>query len=706
MRQLTQDLNKGAIVLTELPSLSVEHGAVWVRASVTLVSIGTERMLVDFGRGNLIQKALQQPDKVRQVLDKVRSDGLIQTLESVRNKLDTPLALGYCNVGVVESVGQGVQGFSVGDRVLSNGKHAEVVCVPQNLCAKIPDSVDDESAAFGVIASIALQGIRLIQPTLGESVVVTGLGLVGLIAVQLLRAHGCRVIGLDFDEAKLDLAERFGAEVVRLSRGQDPIAAAQRFSRGRGVDAVLITASTKSNEPIHQAATMCRKRGRIVLVGVVGMEMSRADFYEKELSFQVSCSYGPGRYDPEYEEKGHDYPIGYVRWTEQRNFEAVLDMMADGRLDVRPLISHRFAFEDAPQAYDLIATGNPLGVLLKYPGGDPVALMQRTVDLPPPNRPGTGSVSLAFVGAGNYASAVLVPAFARTPARLRAIASATGLSAVHVGRKHGVEQATTDAAALLTDDSVHAVVVTTRHDSHARWVVDALGSGKHVFVEKPLTITLEQLDQVRSCHAGLGKEAPILMVGFNRRYAPQVQALKRALSGRQATVSMVMTVNAGAIPASHWTQDPQVGGGRLIGEGCHFVDLLRYLAGSPISRHAVVAMAGQGPRDTWSLQLGFANGSVGTVHYFANGNRRFPKERLEVFCEGGIARIDNFRRLESVGWPGLASSRAWRQDKGQRACAAAFVQAITSGDATGLIPPTELFEVAEVCIRAAEEIGR
>ena len=383
MKQILQSLKTGDTKLADVPVPGVKRGQLLIQTSKTLISAGTERMLVEFGKASWIDKARQQPDKVRMVLDKIRTDGLLPTVEAVLNKLDQPLPLGYCNAGRVVEVGAGVEGFAPGDRVVSNGKHADVVAVPMNLCAKVPDKVTGEEAAFTVLGAIALQGIRLVNPTLGETVVVTGLGLIGLVTVQLLRAHGCRVLGIDFDADKLALARQFGAETVDLSTGQDPVVVAQAFSRGRGVDAVIVTAATKSSEPMHQAALMCRKRGRIVLVGVTGLELSRADFFEKELTFQVSCSYGPGRYDPSYEEKGQDYPVGFVRWTEQRNFEAVLDMMADGRLDVKPLISHRFAITEAEQAYELVGGAAPsLGILLEYPAGD-ITTESRTVKLPP-----------------------------------------------------------------------------------------------------------------------------------------------------------------------------------------------------------------------------------------------------------------------------------------------------------------------------------
>jgi predicted dehydrogenase/threonine dehydrogenase-like Zn-dependent dehydrogenase len=673
----------------------------------------------------------QQPDKVRQVLEKMRTDGVAATLEAVQSKLDQPLALGYCNVGRVLEVGAGVEGFAVGERVVSNGKHAEAVVVPQNLCARIPDGVDDESAAFTVLGAIALQGIRLIQPTLGETVVVSGLGLIGLMAVQILRANGCRVLGMDMDAGRLALARQFGAECVDLGKGEDPVAAAMAFSRGRGVDAVLLTASTSSSEPVAQAAHMCRKRGRIVLVGVTGLELSRADFYEKELSFQVSCSYGPGRYDPNYEDKGHDYPVGYVRWTEQRNFEAVLDLMASGALDVKPLVSHRYGVDEAGQAYDLLASGAPsLGILLRYPereGEAATRLRARTVPLVATSTatattaaasPAAGTATvMGVIGAGNYAGRVLIPAFKRAGATLHTLVSSGGVSAAYHGGKQGFDQASTDAAAVLADPAIGTVVVATRHDSHASYVCRALDAGKHVFVEKPLAVTEDDVDRIEAVLSRLRAltssepasrkvptgptSAPLLMVGFNRRFAPQVVKMHELLAGIREPKAFVMTVNAGAIPPEHWTQDAEAGGGRIVGEACHFIDLLRHLAGAPITSQQVAAIrGGTGPVDRVSFTLGFADGSIGTVHYLSNGHRAFPKERLEVFAAGRVLQLDNFRRLKGYGWPGFSSMNLWRQDKGQDACAKAFVEAVRSGGPSP-IPPDELLEVARVTIAVA-----
>lgn len=702
MKQILQSLKTGVTEVADVPSPGAGRGSLLIHTSHTLISAGTERMLVEFGQAGLLDKARQQPDKVAMVLDKVRTDGLIPTLESVRHKLDQPLALGYCNVGVVAETGAGVSGFAPGDRVASSGKHAEVVSVPVNLCCRVPDAVPDDHAAFTVLGAIALQGIRLAQPSLGEAVVVTGLGLIGLMTVQLLRAHGCRVLGIDLDSDKLAMARRFGAETVDLSAGGDPVAVAREFSRGRGVDAVLVTAATRSSEPMHQAALMCRQRGRIVLIGVAGLELSRDDFFKKELTFQVSSSYGPGRYDPNYEEKGQDYPVGFVRWTEGRNFEAVLDMMATGRLDVGPLISHRFAIDDAARAYALVAGEAPsLGILLEYPGFAQRPAPARTVPLPEggaahESRPGAPKVS--FIGSGNYATAVLIPAFKAAGAMLRTVASSGGVSGLHAGRKFGFTQATTDTASVLADPGTAAVAITTRHDSHARLVREALAAGKHVFVEKPLCLTLAELADIDAAHADAAAtgKAPILMVGFNRRFAPQVVRMKSLLAGATGPKAFVMTVNAGAIPLEHWTQDPDVGGGRILGEGCHFIDLLRFLAGSPIESHHRATM-GAATADTATVQLGFADGSIGSIHYFANGSKRFPKERLEVFAGGRVLQLDNFRKLTGFGWPGFTRMRLWRQDKGQRACAAAFVRAVEQGGASP-IPISELLEVSRVSI--------
>ncbi len=704
MKQIVQQLDSGVTAIVEAPSPRVARGTVLISTTRSLISAGTERMLVGFGKASLLAKARQQPERVKDVLGKVRTDGLFSTIDAVRSKLGQPLPLGYCNVGKVIAVGDDIVDLKPGDRVVSNGPHADIVRVPVNLCAKIPEGVDDEAAAFVVVASIGLQGIRLAEPTLGESFVVTGAGLIGLLTIQLLRAHGCRVLAIDFDEAKLALARQYGAETCNPARGENPVAAGLGFSRGRGVDGVIITASTKSNDPVTQAAHMCRKRGRIILVGVTGLELNRADFYEKELTFQVSCSYGPGRYDPSYEEGGQDYPLAFVRWTERRNFEAILDLMASGDLDTTALVTRRFAFEDAETAYaELTSDGSGLGFVLEYAA--PVE--ERTVATTHFQAVSfaTDRPTVAVIGAGNYASRVLIPALKAADAQLHTVVTSGGLSGAIAGKRDGFAAATTDVAAVMTDPMIDTLVVATRHDSHAGFAADALNHGKHVFVEKPLALDTAQLKVVETAYAAAQERgpAPQLMIGFNRRFAPQIVKMKALLDQVAEPKSFLMVMNAGAIPKKHWTQDLAVGGGRIIGEACHFIDLMRFLAGTRIVDVAARRMGDtqhvEVTEDKASITLGFADGSFGTIMYLANGASSFPKERIEVFTAGRVLQIDNFRRMTGYGWPGFRKQNLMRQDKGQAACAAAFLAGVKAGKPA--IPVDEIFEVAQATIEAA-----
>lgn len=709
MKQVLQDLSNGSTLVLEAPVASISSGQLLLNTNITLISAGTERMLVGFGKASYLEKARQQPEKVKMVLEKVKTDGLMTTIDAVQSKLAQPLPLGYCHVGVVDEVGAGVSEFKLGDRVVSNGSHADVVKVPKNLCAHIPDNVDDESAAFTVMASIGLQGIRLVAPTLGEAVVVIGVGLIGLLTVQLLKAQGCRVLAIDFDESKLVLARQFGAETCNPSMGEDVVAIAMAFSRGRGVDAVIITASTKSNDPVTQAAQMSRKRGRIVLVGVTGLELNRTDFYEKELSFQVSCSYGPGRYEPDYEIKGVDYPVGFVRWTEQRNFEACLDMMASGQLDVKPLITHRYLFEDAASAYQTLTEDkSALGIILQYTS-KPETRFMKSVTLQENMHFDALKPVLGFIGAGNYASRMLIPAFKTAGAQFHSIVTSNGVSGVIQGKKAGFAHASTDIDAVLTNKIINTIAIVTRHDTHAALVTKALQAGKHVFVEKPLALHLTELADIEAAYhtaAMLGKK-PHLMVGFNRRFAPHIQKMKSLLCAVKEPKTFIMTMNAGAIPADHWTQDLNIGGGRIIGEACHFIDLMRYLAGCEITSINTRRMGDTSflavLDDKAAITLGFADGSFGTIHYLANGASTFPKERIEVFTAGRILQLDNFRKLNGFGWPGFKKMNLWRQDKGQKACAQAFLSSISQGENTP-IPIEEIFEVARVTIEVATRL--
>lgn len=698
MKQLLQRFDTGTTMLAEVPVPAVSGPTLLVRGAASLISAGTERMLVDFGRASLIQKARQQPDKVRQVLDKVRTDGLAPTMEAVRAKLEAPIPLGYCSAGTVVEAGPRVKGFSPGDRVVTNGPHAEYVRVPHTLAARIPDGVSFEAAAFTPVAAIGLQGIRLAAPTLGETVVVYGLGLIGLLTVQLLRASGCRVIGIDRDAERLALAERFGAIPLDGSAG-DVVAGVEAITGGVGADAVLLTLASDSDEPVHQAAAMSRQRGRLVLVGVTGLSLRREDFFKKELTFAVSCSYGPGRYDPEYEEGGRDYPVGFVRWTEQRNFEAVLAMMATGALDPLPLVTHRFAFADAPAAYDVITGGErSLGVVLTYPAADDAAVSRaRTIERvrAEPTRAGGAGV----IGAGNFAVRTLLPAMQAEGVRLRAIASGGGTTGAVAAEKFNFERATTDLEAIFGDPEVDAVYVLTRHDSHASLAVRALEAGKHVFVEKPLALTEDDLDAVAAAAQRSGRH---LMVGFNRRFAPLTTEVREILRGRVGPVSVIATVNAGAIPRDHWTQDPEAGGGRIVGEALHWIDLARSLVGAEIlDVHVTPARNPQGRPidDIAHVSVEFADGSTAVVHYLANGAKAFPKERIECFFDGKTVGIDNWRRLQRFGVPGPWFEGKGRMDKGHQAEIRAWIRAVREGGEPP-IPLAELIEVSRWAIRA------
>ncbi|MCS1411968.1 MAG: Inositol 2-dehydrogenase [Verrucomicrobia subdivision 3 bacterium] len=709
MKQILQDLKNGETLLADVPSPGVRRGQLLIRSAASLVSIGTEKVMIDFGKAGWIGKARRHPDKVRRVIEKIKTDGLGQTLEAVNAKLGQVLPLGYSNVGRVIEVGADVRGFQSGDLVVSNGPHAEVVAVPKNLCARVPDGVAEEDAVFTVVGSIGLQGIRLLKPTVGEYFAVTGLGLIGLLAVQILRANGCRVLGIDFDARKCELAQELGAEVAHLGSGTDPVNVANQISGGKGLDGVLITAATKSNGLVHQAALMCRKRGRIVLVGVAGLNLSRADFYEKELSFQVSCSYGPGRYDPEYEEKGRDYPYGFVRWTEQRNFEAILGLMERRMVNVGPLISHQFEFSDALRAYERVGDATTIGIVLKYAepavadatGMDSARIVALKV-APASKRSG---VCIGVIGAGGFTGQVLVPGLAATDARLKTIVSATGVTGTQLGKKYGFENSSTDADALLDDDDINTVVIATHHNTHARLVLAALRAGKHVYVEKPLCLNDAELTEIVHCYRALAEsdKPQFLLVGFNRRFSPQVQKIKSLISSMPQPKAMILTVNSGAVPSDHWVQDLEIGGGRVVGECCHFIDLLRFLAGSEIKtvRADECAPTGaSGPRDTITIQLGFRDGSIGAVHYFSNGNKGFPKERLEVFCGGKILSLDNFRRLSGFGWSGFSRMNLWKLDKGHAAEMRALVEAVKKGESAP-IPFDEIVEVTRASFAAA-----
>lgn len=694
MKQLLQSVSTGRPMVTELPCPIPGPNEILVRVNASAVSAGTEKAAVVFAEKSVLQKALARPDLVRQVVDKARREGILATVETVRNRLDTDLALGYSNAGVVIAVGEAVTGFTVGDRVACAGggyaSHAEIVRIPQNLAAVIPIGKHDmsfEEAAFATVGAIAMQGVRLAQLQLGETVAVIGLGLIGLIAVQLAKAAGCRVVGMDVNAERCRLAQKLGCDATADDEQAMQLAVAAA-TEGYGADAVVITAATPSDGPVTLAGDIARHRGRVVAVGAVGLGLPRKPYYDKELSFQISCSYGPGRYDPDYEEKGHDYPYGFVRWTEGRNVGAVLQSIAEGKLNVRSLISHRFPISEGEKAYELISgkTREPfLGVVLNYPEEPSMA---RRIDLNVRNSvsaPRVCEVRIGLVGAGNFATGVLLPAIKRAGRiGLVGVCAATGVSAHATGSRLGFRFCTTDFDELLNDPAINTIVIATRHHLHARQVIAALKAGKHVFCEKPLCLSQGELAEVVAAYeqmhdAGLSNQ---LLVGFNRRFASMAIELKDFISRVREPLMMHYRINAGYIPRSHWIQDADQGGGRIIGEACHFVDFLTFLASARVKSVRVAALPDNGRycEDNFVATLTYDNGSVGVITYVANGDKSVPKERIEVFGGGCAGVLHDFRRLELIRNGRTRTTRSWlRQDKGHSGEWRAFGKALAAG---------------------------
>lgn len=697
MKQIIQNIKTGETRLEEVPVPKAGRGQLLLKTTRSLVSLGTERMLVEFGKANWIQKARKHPDKVKLVVDKIMADGLLPTIETVFKTLDAPLPLGYCNAGVVVEIGPDVFEFKIGDRVASNGKHAEYVCIPQNLAALIPDAVSDEEAAFTAIGAIALQGIRLCKPALGETVVVLGLGLIGLITAQLLKANGCRTVGMDPEPEKLEIAKKLGIITID-PRESDVVTAVMEKTGNTGADAVIIAASAKTDDIISQAARMSRKRGRIILIGVVGLSLNRADFYEKELTFQVSCSYGPGRYDENYEQKGRDYPIGFVRWTEKRNFEAVLNALASGQLAVRPLVTQRIDLEDFRQIYDNLDQARFIASILVYPG---LAIKEPTISVV--SKRFSPGKSVGIIGAGNYTRMTVLPALKKCQTPISHISSANGLSSTNLAKKYGIAYSTTDYREILKDPQVGLVLITTRHDLHAKMVVECLNAGKHVFVEKPLALTRTELEDVKQAYQGSDRS---LTVGFNRRFSRHIQAIMKALGQQPGPLNLVATMNAGSIPPSFWVHDMEIGGGRIIGEACHCLDLLVYLAGSPIEAVCMNAL-GPSPRentDNACILLRFANGSTGVVNYFSNGSKAYSKERIEVYCQGRTAVIDNYRKTIAYGFPAFKGLKT-SIDKGHKAQFEMLNDRLTHGG-NALVPFADIENVTLASFAAIESLKK
>jgi polar amino acid transport system substrate-binding protein len=698
MKQILQNLKTGQLAVADVPQPVVQRGRVLIRTAASLISAGTERMTVDMAKKSLIGKARERPDLVKQVIQKAKNEGLMNTFNAVRSKLGSSTALGYSASGIVIGIGEDVTEFRVGDRVACAGagyaSHAEVLSVPKNLCVRLPENAGFEAGAFGTLGAIALQGVRLAEPTLGESVVVIGLGLLGQLAVQLLKANGCRVFGVDLDPKKIELARELGADGGALSDAEAK-SAVMEWSRGRGADAVLITAATSSNQPVELAGEISRMKGRVVAVGLVGLDVPRHLYYNRELTLKISMSYGPGRYDPEYEERGHDYPFAYVRWTEGRNIEAFLDLVVEGRVNVERLITHRFSIDEGESAYQLITgeTKEPyLAVLLNY---DTERELARRIESDKAStRASTApqkSVRLGMIGAGGYAKSMLLPNFKSTGVEFRAIATASGVSARDIGERYGFAYCASGADEIINDDEVNLIVIATRHDSHAELARRALELGRHVFVEKPLAMNDEELESVlNAAQASEGE----LMVGFNRRFSPHARAAKDFFANRQAPLSISYRVNAGRIPREHWIQDAREGGGRIIGEVCHFIDLMQFLTGAVTTRVYAESIMSRSQQivdeDSVFITLRFSDGSNGTIAYMAEGDKAMSKERVEIYGEGKTFVLEDFRSATMYRNGREETMKLRNQDKGQ----ADEVKAVCAVVLEGQPAPVELHDLA------------
>ena len=666
MKQVIQNVRSGELKVQEIPAPAVDHGSVLIANQSSLVSAGTEKMIVDLSKKSLLGKARERPDQVKRVLEKIRNEGLFSTIDQVRKKLDTPMTMGYSSAGIVLACGAGVQNFKPGDRVASNGPHAEIVSVPKNLCAAVANHVEFDHACFAVLGSIAMQGIRLSKTVLGDTVFVIGLGLVGQMTVALLKSAGARVIGTDLDQSKCDLALKMGAEIARPGIKAAEI---EQMTGGLGADSVVITASTKSNQPIELSADAVRKKGRVVLVGVVGLELDRRPFYFKEAEFVVSCSYGPGRYDANYEDRGIDYPAQYVRWTQQRNIQSVLNLMASRSVDVSPLISHTFSVDEASKAYDIINSGSEpyLGIVLNYPpltDEKPASKVQINA----PEKSKTGKARFGLLGAGNFARMVLLPAIQKSNLfQPVSICSSKGVSGTQLGTEAGFEISTTDEQEIFGDDSLDTVFSLTRHNQHVGHVLKAIQAGKNVFVEKPLCINTEELSEIETA-LSKHEHPPRVMVGFNRRFSPCAVELK-SLFENTTPMSVAIRFNAGAIPSDHWTQDDIEGGGRIIGEACHAIDLATYLTGSLPVRVFAESVAVDGSSeiadDQCFITLRHENGSVSSIGYISSGSKSFPKERIEVFGGGKVGVVDDYKSV-SINTGGKTNLKKMAMDKGHQ----------------------------------------
>ena len=659
MKKLIQNVKNGKTELIDIPIPKPLYGKVLIRTTRSLISLGTEKMLVNFAKSNFISKAKQQPEKVRMVLEKIQKDGLAPTIKAVKSKLDQPMSLGYCNVGVVEQVGEGVKSFKTGDRVISNGSHSEFVSISENLVHKIPDNVSDDDASFTVIGSIALQSVRLMNPTIGETIVVYGLGLIGLLTVQILKSNGCNVIGIDLDQSKVNIAKSFGVDAINPNEG-DEVGYVINQTENIGCDGVIITASASTDKIISNSAKMSRKRGRIILVGVIGLNISRDDFYEKELTFQVSCSYGPGRYDYDYEEKGNDYPISFVRWTENRNFGTILNLIGSKKIIVNPLVSKLVNFEDAISIYDSLNKTKSIATIFKY-SEKPIAENKVKIKVFDKKFNNENKI-IGLIGSGGFTSSTILPSLKKNNYQIKYISSSNGLNSTLLAKKYDIKYSTTENSLIFNDHDVNLIFITTRHNTHAELVLKGLKHNKDIFVEKPLCLNKKELKNIEKEYRISNSK---LTIGYNRRFAPFSKTIKEALKFENSEMNIVVNVNAGYIEKSSWIQDMKIGGGRIIGEACHFIDLCIFYSDSLVSSVIMNSLGihKEDNTDNVSILLKHKNGSNSCINYFSNGSNKYSKERIEIYVNGKNIILDNWRELKFYGFKGYGKYNK-SQDKG------------------------------------------
>jgi len=686
-----KNFKNGKVSLEDAPIPSISENELLIKNSFSVISPGTERMLLEFGKSNLLSKAIKQPERVKQVIEKISNDGLKATYDSVSTKLNEWTTSGYSSCGeIIESK---ADGFKAGDFVISNGPHSEYVAVNKNLCALVPKNVSHEEASFTVIASIALQALRLAKPTQGETFVVYGLGLIGLILVQLLKSNGCKVIGIDLDEDRLELAKQYGATSLGSLDDSTLIDSSLSLTKNLGVDGVFLTLSSKSNDPISNAAKMCRKRGRVILTGVTGLKINRQDFYEKEITFKVSSSYGPGRYDPSYEDKGIDYPFEYVRWTEKRNFEAILDLLSEKTISFQKLISHKFSLNSIEEAYDTLVNDKPLGIVLKYETKE--EKNQKKINLPVKFKPkGVSNHSLALIGAGLHAQKSILPYLGKSNFTLDTLASKKGVSLVKLAKKFNFNSVTTNLNEIFSSEEIDTVIISTKHDSHAELVLKAIQNNKNVYVEKPLCLTLEDIEKIEK---KLDNFSGKLSIGFNRRFSPAVDIIENLLGNIKSQKSFVYTINSGKLDKDHWTKDSAIGGGRIIGEICHFLDLLVFLTKEKIIDFAITSMS-DNSEECYVISLKFADGSIASINYFSNGHNKVSKENLKIFTEGKYLELNNFLKLWGYGWKNFSKKTFLVQQKGHKESIRTFLNSVYKNDIAP-INLDELLHVSEMSIK-------